>query len=171
MTIERIEDEIKNRISKATKDFELKNKLGEYQKINVLTGLLPPKEYYKTISEYPFVMIRTHFSDDDVTNRESIQDFKLYFGICAEKEGQMRDKDNFDIEAYKNGHKDLSSLYEKVRKDFLEKTTLSNQIGYIGTIKKIKFEAFLEQPFPYFIGQMDVKIESELLREVLDFGE
>lgn len=169
-TIERIENEIKNRVSQAVKDFTLKNKLGEYQKINVLTGLLPPKEYYKTISEYPFVMIRTHFSDDDFTNRESIQDFKVYFGICAEKEGKPIDYNNFDIEAYKNGHKDLESLYEKVRKNFSENIALTSELGFVGTIKKIKFEEFLEQPFPYFIGQMDIKIESELIQGVFDIG-
>ena len=45
-----------------------------------MTGLLPPKNYYKSINEYPFVLLRNHKSDDDRIGRTSTQNFKLYIG-------------------------------------------------------------------------------------------
>jgi len=171
MILENIEDCIKDRVTEAVKEVQLRNKKGDLSPINIFTGILPPKNYFKDIDEYPFVMIRTHLSEDDIENQSSFQDFVLYFGICAEAENKVQNPNSFDIENYQNGHKDLSGLYEKVRTDFLQKSMLSNDFGFVGTVKKLKFEAFLEQPYPYFVGQLNLRIESELTEEVVDFGD
>ena len=67
-----------NKKHKNSARFKLKNKLGQLSYISVMTGLLPPKNYYKSINEYPFVLLRNHKSDDDRIGRTSTQNFKLY---------------------------------------------------------------------------------------------
>lgn len=170
MTLTNIEDYLKEKIEDSISECKLKNKFGQLTNISVMTGLLPPQNYYKTINEYPFILIRNYKSDDDRVNRISTQNFKLYIGICAEEENKKQDNENFDISNYQEGHKDLTSLYEKIRLALLENP-------YFGTnkftcqIKKISFELFLEQPFPYFIAQVDIFLETTIPMEVLDFGE
>lgn len=161
-----IEEELLKKFKMAVKDFKLKNKLGDYQNINVLTGLLPPKEYYKNISEYPFVLIRTHVCEDEFEKMETDRDFVVYFGICADKENQIiKPNEEINIENYQYGHRDLHNLYEKIRASILKNRNLISEIkeiGFLGSFQKIKFESFLEQPYPYFLGQMNIKINSEI---------
>lgn len=170
MTLIDIEEYLKKQIKISLEGFKLKNKLGQLSYISVMTGLLPPKNYYKSINEYPFVLLRNHKSDDDRIGRTSTQNFKLYIGICAEEENKRQDENNFDIENYQVGHRNLTNLYEKIRLQLLENPYFGTE-GFTCQIKKINFELFLEQPFPYFIAQVDILFETTLPMEVIKFGE
>lgn len=169
MTIIDIENYLKDQIKDSIIGCKRKNKLGQLTDISVMTGLLPPQNYYKAINEYPFILIRNYKSDDDRANRSSTQNFKLYIGICAEEENKRQDNANFDISNYQEGHKELTSLYEKIRLQLLEYPFFGTN-GFVCQIKKISFELFLEQPFPYFIAQVDIFLETTLPMEVIDFG-
>lgn len=158
MTLIDIENYLKSLIQNAIEDLKLKDKDGNPSSISVLTGLLPPKNYYKTINEYPFVLLRTHKSNTNRVTKEINKKFIVYLGICAEKENVSQNQNSFDISNYEEGHKDLNNLFERIELKLLEKPYFE-----YGHIEKIDFEAFLEQPFPYFLGQISIEISGSLL--------
>lgn len=158
MTLIDIENYLKNLIKNAIEDLKLKDKNGNPSNISVLTGLLPPKNYYKTINEYPFVLLRTHKSNTNRATKEINKKFIVYLGVCAEKENLSQNQSSFDISNYEQGHQDLNNLFERIELKLLEKPYFE-----YGHIEKIDFEAFLEQPFPYFLGQISIEISGSLL--------
>ena len=158
MTLIDIEKYLKTMIKSAIEDLKLKDKDGNPSDISVLTGLLPPKNYYKTINEYPFVLLRTHKSSTDRISKVLNKKFIVYLGICAEKENVSQNQNSFDISNYEEGHKDLNNLFERIELKLLE-----NPYFESGHIEKIDFEAFLEQPYPYFLGQISIELSGSLL--------
>ena len=103
-------------------------------------------------------MLRTHKSNTNRATKEINKKFIVYLGVCAEKENVSQNQSSFDISNYEQGHQDLNNLFERIELKLLEKPYFEH-----GHIEKIDFEAFLEQPFPYFLGQISIEISGSLL--------
>lgn len=159
MTLTSTENYLKNLIKEAVSTIKLKNKNGIDSEISVLTGLLPPKNFYKDINEYPFILLRTHKNKKSLQNKEYKKNFVVYVGVCAEQENRIQNPNtsNIDLSNYEEGHKDLNNVYEKIEDMLSDKQFFGDSTGSF-RIETIDFEAFLEQPFPYFLGQISIEI-------------
>lgn len=158
--IAEIEGALKNRISEILKDEVLLNSAGENTKINVLLSVLPPKGYFTSKSlksEYPFVLIRSHITEDVIGEDSNNLNFKLFIGVCVEKEDETDDEKHF--RSYEEGHMDIVNLYDIIRIGLKENISLTYQDMIVGSIKKLKLETYaIEENHPYSISMVDIDI-------------
>lgn len=161
-----IENALKKRITEAVKDIKLLNSAGEETNINILCAVLPPKNYFKAKalkSEYPFILIRTHITEDKIGEDNNFLNFKIFIGICVEAENVTTEETENQFEAYEEGHKDILNLYDTLRISLLENITLMGENKIVGTIKRLKLETYaVEENHPYSISMMDIDISGIL---------
>lgn len=162
MTPDNLEELVKTRITEVLKDILLINKDGEYSSVNVTTGLLPPKNW-KIISEdsdgnevtedyqeFPFVLLRT-LSGEDISNEKSSVHIKAIIGVALEEQSHGE----YNIEPFTKGHKDLLSIINRIRRDFL-----SNPIfGNCSLQFPFKWEIDEEQPLKNLYGSIEINFK------------
>lgn len=159
-TIVETEKALEERMKLITKDKTLLNSEGEETAINILKAVLPPKNYFTSKSlksEYPFILIRSHITEDIVGNDTNDLNFKVFIGICVEKEEEMDEEKHF--KSYEEGHLDILNLYDSIRIGCLSDPALYSDRKYVGNIKKMKLETYaVEEKHPYSISMIDIDI-------------
>lgn len=170
-TIVETEKALEQRIKEIIKDKTLLNSEGVETAINILKSVLPPKDYFNSKSlksEYPFILIRSHITEDIVGNDTNDLNFKVFIGICVEKEDEMDEEKHF--KSYEEGHLDIINLYDSIRIGFLGEPALYWDKKYVGNIKKMKLETYaVEEKHPYSISMVDIDI-SGIGEEIAYYG-
>lgn len=155
-----VEEALKNRIVDIVKDKTLLNSSGDKSNINILRAVLPPKGYFSSKSlksEYPFILIRSHITEDIIGDDSNSLNFKIFIGICVENEEEIDEEKHFT--SYEDGHLDILNLYDSIRIGLKENISLIYENRIVGSIKKLKLETYaVEENHPYSISMVDIDI-------------
>ena len=153
MTIDFVENELLERIENILKDKKLKNSDGIFVGISCFTGWLPPKNDEN--EDYPFAMLRVLEGSDKID--ESSATFKVFIGSCAYKKNTKA-----TFEEYKEGHKNLLSVIQNIRKGLLSKKNL----GYSRVVFPFSYKIYEEQNFPFIHAEITITVELSQVEEI-----
>lgn len=159
MTLDKLEESVKERLADSLKEMRLLNRGGESVPINIWAGINPLKNYSymvegeeKFCENFPFVLIRSFSGQDE--GEESSVSIKLIVGICAQ--------DTNSTETYNNDHKDMLSIIQKIRLAFM-KEKLLDSCFYL--ISPFKWEIYKEQPPMCLYGEISLNFKVPKINE------
>ena len=159
MTLDKLEESVKERLTEALKEMYLRNKVGEAVPLNIWAGIKPLKNYSymvegeeKFCENFPFVLIQSFAGKDE--GEECSVNLKLLIGICAQTTETN--------EAYNNDHKDMLSIIQKIRLSFM-KEKLLDSCFYL--ISPFKWEIYKEQPPMSLYGEISLNFKVPKINE------